>query len=77
MFYSLYSEMGQASFDDAIGDFYQSHKDRGWTFDGLVSHLQARWPADLTGFFREWIYTTGWYDQLQTGISPAAIGFER
>lgn len=74
MFYALYSRMGPAAFDRAMGEFFQGHADTGWTFDELVEHFQASSQADLSGFFDVWVYTTAWYDRLRSGTPPEAIG---
>ncbi len=75
MFYALHRAMGDERFDGALGSYYQDHRERGGTFEDLLERLQARSPVDLTGFFRDWVYTTAWLDQLRAGTAVAEIGF--
>jgi aminopeptidase N len=77
MFYALEAGLGQETLNSVLRGFYQDHKDRGWTFEGLAEELQARTPQDLSGFVEDWIITTAWFDQLQAGVPPHRIGLER
>jgi len=75
MFYALNRAMGDERFDAALGGFYQEHRERGGTFEGLLERLQADSPVDLRRFFRDWVHTTAWYGQLRAGMRPEDIGF--
>jgi hypothetical protein len=75
MFHALYTALGSDAFDAVIRDYYQAHKDSGWTFDGLLEAFQAHSSIDLDGFFQTWVHTTAWYDQLAAGTAPEAVGF--
>jgi len=75
MFYALHRALGAERFDAALGGYYQDNRLRGVTFEGLLDHLQAHSARDLSPFFRDWVYTTGWHEQLRAGVPPVAIGF--
>ncbi len=75
MFYALHRALGDERFDAALGGYYQDHRERGGTFEKLLERLQAHSPVDLSGFFRDWVYTTTWYDELRAGTRPEDIGF--
>ena len=77
MFYALESALGRETLDSVLRGFYQDHKDRGWTFEGLAEELQAQTSQDLSGFIEDWILTTAWFDQLQAGVPPHRIGLNR
>jgi hypothetical protein len=74
MFYSLHRVMGDERFDAALGGYYQEHRERGGAFEELLLRLQAESPVDLSGFFRDWVHTTAWYDELRAGKRPEDIG---
>lgn len=75
MFYALYRALGDEAFDTALGSYYQEHRKTGGTFEKLLEHLQVHSRMDLSGFFRDWVHTTAWYDLLQNDTPPEAIGF--
>jgi hypothetical protein len=74
MFHALYTALGPEAFDDVIGGYFQAHRDRGWTFAGLVEAFRAGSSTDLGAFFQTWVYSTDWYDQLASGTSSHTIG---
>ena len=77
MFYSLDAALGKDAFNAVLRRFFQEHKDRGWTFEGLAEHLKAQTQQDLSGFLDDWFYTTAWFEKLRAGIPPNEIGFRR
>jgi aminopeptidase N len=76
MFHALYSNMGSDAFDAAFREYYQTHRDDGGTFDGLLEAFQAHSAVDLSGFFDTWVRTTAWYDQLAAGTPHERVGIQ-
>jgi len=70
MFYALHRVMGEEQFDAALRDYYQEHRIRGGTFEEFIASLEAHSSVDLSGFFRDWVYTTGWFEKLRNGEGP-------
>jgi hypothetical protein len=74
MFYALHRALGDRTFDAALGGYYQEHRQIGGTFQDLMEAVQVSSPIDLDEFFRDWVHTTTWYQELLAGRHPAEIG---
>ncbi len=74
MFFALYRTIGPEAFDQAVGGYYQIHKDRGGTFEALMESCGDASPVDLDDFFRDWVLTTRWLEQLSQGKPVEDIG---
>lgn len=77
MFYALDSALGKETSNAVLRGFFQEHKDRGWTFQGLAEQLKAQTQQDLSGLLEDWFYTTAWFEKLRAGIPPNEIGLQR
>jgi hypothetical protein len=56
-FYLLYKILGEKSFLETIGSFYQKYRDFGATADDFVKHVKNSNKMKLNKLFDEWIYT--------------------
>jgi aminopeptidase N len=76
MFSALDTLVGQGNLDAGLRAYIQNHLAGGGTTEQLVASLNhAASPADLAGFFRDWVFTTGWVDRVCSAPSFAdAIG---
>jgi hypothetical protein len=63
MFSTLYDLVGEAQFNAIVGGHYQKFIGGGTTRD-LVALARSDSSRDLTPFFDEWIFTTGWTKRL-------------
>jgi len=77
MFYALHRALGDERFDAALRRYYRDNREQGGTFDTLLEYLRTESPVDLGRFFQDWVYSTGWYDELRDGTRPEDIGFAR
>ena len=72
MFAALDAIVGPAILDAGVRGHVQAHLAGGGTTQQLVESLtQAAAPADLGGFFRDWMFTTGWVDRVCSARSFA------
>jgi hypothetical protein len=59
MFSSLYEFVGEETFERIIGGYYREFPGGGTTRD-FVAFAKRTAPVNLTSFFDDWVYTTGW-----------------
>ena len=59
MFEVLYMLVGEGEFNRIVGGYYQKFADGGTTRD-FVAFAKATSRFDLSAFFDDWMFTTGW-----------------
>jgi hypothetical protein len=73
MFATLYDLVGEAQFNAIVGGHYQKFVNGATTRD-LVALARTNSSRDLTPFFNEWIFTTGWTKRLAKVSSMDELG---
>jgi hypothetical protein len=65
MFYVFYRTVGPEKFRRIVGGFYQANAVKGASTDDFVAYAQGVAGAQLEPLFRDWIYTTAWWDVVR------------
>lgn len=60
MFFALYRLVGHDTFRRIVGDYYRSFATQGGGTADLVRLARSAAAVDLTKFFDDWLYSTGW-----------------
>ena len=68
MFEVLYDLVGEEEFNRIVGGYYQQFVDGGTTRD-FVDFARRMSRLDLSTFFNDWIFTTGWTVAVAQGSS--------
>ena len=58
--------VGPEAFGEAIGGFYREYYETGGSTDDFVVYADRVTAADLSDFFEDWVYSTGWADRVRT-----------
>jgi hypothetical protein len=69
MFDVLHRLVGHERFAQIVGEYYRRHSDTGGTTKDLVQLAGRVSERDLSGFFDDWLYTTRWYDLVESGAT--------
>lgn len=72
MFSALYDLIGPVEFNKLVGGFYQQHYSGATTAD-FAAFAKKTAPRDLSGFFDDWLFTTGWTKVLADSKSAHDI----
>ncbi len=70
-FYILYKLMGEESFLETMGTFYQKHAESGATAREFEAHVKNLSPVNLDLLFEEWIFGTKSSDLVLSDMSIA------
>lgn len=73
LFALLHEIVGQERFNDIVGGYYQRYVDSGASTEQFVEHAVAVGGERLRSLFRDWIYTTGWWEVVQAGADFEAL----
>lgn len=69
MFEVLYQLVGQSELNRVVGGFYERYRIDGANTADFIEHANSVTTVDLESFFRDWIYTMRWYEQVRAGAN--------
>jgi len=69
----LYELMGEESFNQVMGSFYQRYYTKGATAEDFITHCKQESKVDLTRVFDDWIYGTKSSEYIMDGVSMTDI----
>ncbi len=68
-YFLLYQVLGEDTFMETVGSFYQKYFNTGATAAHFVEHVKAESEADLDRLFEEWIFTAKAAELLSAGTT--------